>query len=123
MVIAGLLQSILPPPPPTVVGMDIGTTYSCVAIFNSGVGNVLVIPDQEGRKVIPSVVAFTQDGTLFRFCLIFEIVALSSLAYATLSQVYWLGMKQKRNRNLIPPIQFSMRRDSSALSMQNYNNS
>ena len=65
--------------------MDIGTTYSCVAIFNSGVGDVLVIPDQEGRRVIPSVVAFTQHGTFF--VLIFEIVALRSLAYVILSQV------------------------------------
>ncbi len=46
-----------------IVGIDLGTTNSCVAVIEGGVP--VVIPNEEGSRITPSVVAFTEDGTKF----------------------------------------------------------
>src|SRR5438105_4708828 len=43
-----------------IIGIDLGTTNSVVAIMEGG--EVKVIPDQEGNRLTPSVVAFTDKG-------------------------------------------------------------
>jgi molecular chaperone DnaK len=43
-----------------IIGIDLGTTNSVVAIVEGGVPKV--IPNQEGQNTTPSVVAFTKDG-------------------------------------------------------------
>lgn len=46
-----------------IVGIDLGTTNSCVALIEGG--SPVVIPNEEGSRVTPSVVAFTEDNTRF----------------------------------------------------------
>src|ERR671924_848672 len=43
-----------------VIGIDLGTTNSVVAVMENGQPTVLV--NQEGSRITPSVVAFTKDG-------------------------------------------------------------
>jgi len=43
-----------------IIGIDLGTTNSCVAIMEGGEPKVLV--NEEGARTTPSVVAYTKDG-------------------------------------------------------------
>ncbi|QER42344.1 molecular chaperone DnaK [Thermodesulfobacterium sp. TA1] len=45
-----------------IVGIDLGTTNSCVAIFEGG--EPKVIPNREGTRTTPSVVAFQENGEI-----------------------------------------------------------
>ncbi|MEI2652966.1 MAG: molecular chaperone DnaK [Microthrixaceae bacterium] len=45
---------------PKAVGIDLGTTNSVVAVLEAG--DPVVIPNSEGARTTPSVVAFTKDG-------------------------------------------------------------
>ncbi len=45
-----------------IIGIDLGTTNSLVAYVDEATGLPRIIPDAEGRPLLPSVVAFTPDG-------------------------------------------------------------
>ena len=43
-----------------IIGIDLGTTNSCVSVMDGG--DSVVLPNPEGSRTTPSVVAFTEDG-------------------------------------------------------------
>lgn len=43
-----------------VIGIDLGTTFSCVAVIEGN--EPIVVTNSEGRRTTPSVVGFTADG-------------------------------------------------------------
>lgn len=60
LVVSGLFalfRDRVPPPPPLVIGVDIGTTFSCAAYFRPGNGSVEVVPNRNAPfgPLVPSI--------------------------------------------------------------------
>mmetsp|Transcript_19353 Transcript_19353/g.66727 ORF Transcript_19353/g.66727 Transcript_19353/m.66727 type:complete len:660 (+) Transcript_19353:56-2035(+) len=47
-----------------IIGIDLGTTFSCVAVFDKASGEVKVLANSEGKRTTPSFVGFTDSGRL-----------------------------------------------------------
>ena len=45
-----------------IIGIDLGTTYSCVSVFDDRQGKFVIVPGRSGAQTTPSVVGVTRDG-------------------------------------------------------------
>lgn len=46
----------------TVIGIDLGTTFSCVAVWDEAAGRPMVLTNSTGAKTMPSYVSFTDQA-------------------------------------------------------------
>lgn len=46
----------------TVIGIDLGTTFSCVAVWDEVEGRPVVLTNSSGAKTMPSYVSFTDQA-------------------------------------------------------------
>ena len=47
------------------VGIDLGTTYSVVAIIDKETNQPRIVPNSEGNKITPSVIQFVEGSMVF----------------------------------------------------------
>lgn len=46
----------------TIIGIDLGTTFSCVAVWDEDAGRPVVLTNSTGSKTMPSYVSFTDQA-------------------------------------------------------------
>lgn len=46
----------------TIIGIDLGTTFSCVAVWDESEGRPVVLTNSQGAKTMPSYVSFTDQA-------------------------------------------------------------
>uniref|UniRef100_A0A914YSK5 Heat shock 70 kDa protein 13 n=1 Tax=Panagrolaimus superbus TaxID=310955 RepID=A0A914YSK5_9BILA len=67
LLIAGYLaqrNGLVPPPTPKIAGIDLGTTFSSIGVYQAVTGDTEILPDILGKRSVPSVVGFLKNGTV-----------------------------------------------------------
>ena len=78
-----------------IIGIDLGTTNSCVAVFEGN--EPVVIANSEGKRTTPSVVGFVENGERK----IGDPAKRQAITKFTLSSVSWVRTGSRPRRRLL----------------------
>lgn len=89
------------------IGIDLGTTNSVIAYYNTNTDAVEIIPNHLGERLTPSVVCYTENETLV------GKPALENTDYPIISHVKRLiGLKQKQCENITDYLEYEVEFDN-----------
>lgn len=92
-----------------IIGIDLGTTNSCVAVMEGGKSTV--IPNKEGARTTPSVVAFTDKGEIL-VGIVAKRQAITNPKNTIFSIKRFMGRKFSEVKNEISEVPFEVTGDS-----------
>ena len=86
-----------------IIGIDLGTTNSCVAVLEGG--EPVVIPNSEGARTTPSVVAFKDNERIVGNAAKRQAITNPDRTVSSIKREMWAAMQNiKRTMRSAPPI-------------------
>ena len=90
----------------TCIGIDLGTTNSCVSVYEGG--KFKIIPNAEGKNTTPSIVAFVDNDVLVGDAAKRQSITNPSKTVDSVKRIMGLMMNEENTKNAINKVQYKI---------------